>query len=119
LRLLAGVAALALGATPALAQPTNNSDNQEPWRSPVQGAPTSKPHVTSSLEATGPAPQDAHQSRALAAAIFSRPAAAQRAADKASAANAPRITPADPKPEWLTDQGVRFGGEGVEVSRPF
>ena len=109
-----------MGAGQALAQATNQSDNPEPWRDPTQGGPALKPHATSSLDATRPSPQDEHQSRALAAAVFSRPAAAQRAADKASAANAPKITPADPKPEWLgTEQGPHFGGQGVEVNRPF
>ncbi|MBS0360452.1 MAG: hypothetical protein JSR98_03655 [Proteobacteria bacterium] len=122
-RLISGAVAAAaiawLGAGQALAQPTNNSDNREPWRNPAQGEPTPKPKATSSLAATQAAAQDDHQSRALAAAIFARPSAAQKAANKVSAANASKITPADPKPEWVNEQGVRFGGEGLEVSKPF
>ena len=102
----------------ALAQ-TTAGDAPEPWRNPAQGAPPARPHATSSLEATKPTATDQRQSRALAAAVFSRPAAAHRAAEKASAAAAPPIPPTDPKPEWLGEPGVRLGGEGVQVSKPF
>lgn len=120
--LLLGVAVAGIvlaGAGAATSQASKNSDDQEPWNRPSV-APPPRPHATSSLGATDPTPQDERQSRALAAAVFSRPAAAQRAADKASAANAAKLAPADPKPEWLADPpGVRFGGEGLQLSKPF
>lgn len=116
---LAATAALALVAAGHAVAQSQNGD-PEPWHNPAQGAPPVKPHATSSLEATSkPAASEQHQSRALAAAVFSRPAAAQRAADKATAANIPPIPPTDPKPEWLGESGPRFGGEGVQVTKPF
>jgi hypothetical protein len=116
---LALAAVLGLAASSQAFAQATPSDDPEPWRNPSQGAPPAKPHATSSLEATKPTAADQRQSRALAAAVFSRPAAAHRAADKASAANTPPIPPTDPKPEWLGEQGVHFGGEGVQVSKPF
>lgn len=109
--------ALAAIALASSARAQTQTDDPEPWRSP-QG-PAAKPRATSSLNATKPTAADQHQSRMLAGAIFAKPGAAQRAADKAAAANTPPIPPTDPKREWLAEPGVRLGGEGLQVSKPF
>ncbi len=99
----------------ALAQ--SKTDDPEPWRQPAPPPPI--PRATSSLDATKPTAAQQHQSRMLAGAIFAKPSAAQRAEDKVAAANAPAIPPTDPKKEWLAEPGIRLGGEGLQVSKPF
>lgn len=111
-------AAILLGAAAsAHAQLPKDSMAGEPWRAPSYTPPT--PHVTSSLDATKPPAPDQRQVRTLATALFAKPAAAQRAADKAAAAGEPSIPPAPPKAEWLQDDGLHHGGDGLEVSAPF
>jgi hypothetical protein len=92
----------------------------EPWHAPAQ-API-PPHATSSLDATTTTAATLTQqreTRTLATAVFAKPAAAQRAADKAAAAYEPPIAPAAPKAEWLAEDGVHFGGKGLELTTPF
>jgi hypothetical protein len=96
------------------------SDNVEPWHAPAQDP--IPPHATSSLDATTTTAATLTQqreTRTLATAVFAKPAAAQRAADKAAAAYAPPIAPAAPKAEWLTEDGIHFGGKGLELTTPF
>jgi hypothetical protein len=81
------------------------------------------PHATSSIDATTTTAATLTQqreSRTLATAVFAKPAAAQRAADKAAEAYEPPIAPAPPKTEWLSDDGVRLGGKrALTVTAPF
>lgn len=107
-------AATALAAAaPAAAQPI------EPWRTVTYEAAPNRAHVTSSEDATKPSASEQRQARTLAVAVFAKPAAAQRAAEKVDAANAPAIAPAEPKPEWLAKDGLQFGGKGMKVTTPF
>jgi hypothetical protein len=102
---------------------------QDQWRGPddiessraPEHAPL-PPHATSSLDATKTTAATLTQQREtrnLATAVFAKPAAAQRAGDKAAAAYAPPIAPAAPKPEWLAADGIHAGGKGLELSTPF
>jgi hypothetical protein len=96
-------------------------DNVESWHAPAQ--PPAPPHVTSSLDATTTTASTLTQqreSRTLATAVFAKPAAAQRAANKAAEAYEPAIPPAAPKSEWLTEEGVHFSGKSLlKLSAPF
>jgi hypothetical protein len=102
---------------------------QDQWRGPDDTAPLHAPenaplppHATSSLDATKTTAATLTQQREtrnLATAVFAKPAAAQRAADTAAAAYAPPIAPAAPKPEWVGEDGVHFGGKGLELTTPF
>jgi hypothetical protein len=109
------------GAAVAHAQDQQRAaDDVEPWHAPEHAPPA--PHATSSLDATKTTAATLTQqreTRTLATAVFAKPAAAQRAADKAAAAYEPPIAPAAPKPEWLTEDGVHFGGKGLELTTPF
>jgi len=68
--------------------------------------------------------KDADTARELTVAAFSRRAAApppggpaaQIAADSAKAKVA---APPEPKPEWLSKEGLQAGGKGVEIRTPF
>ena len=114
--LLAGAllsGALFFGASTAAAQVT------EPWRTPTDEPVASRAHVTSSEAATAPSPAEQRQAKALAVAVFAKPAAARKAAEKVAEANAPAIPPAEPKPEWVAKDGVGFGGKGMQVKTPF
>jgi hypothetical protein len=112
------VAVLA-SAGPALAQATNrDTEHVEPWRTPE--APAGKPKTaTSDTSATAPTPSEQREARKLATAIFAAPSAGQRAADKAAPPSAADVPPAQPKPEWLTPDGVQPGGAGLQVKAPF
>lgn len=111
-------AALLLTAATARAQgPPRDSDDVEPWRAPASEPATTR--ATSSLEATQATESDQRQARTLATAIFARPAAAQRAGDKVDAAHKPPVPPAQPRAEWLSDEGLHFGGRGLELTTPF
>ena len=55
---------------------------EEPYRSKI--APV-KPQVTSTLEATAPTAEETREAKALSTAVFAKPAAAARAADKVDA----------------------------------
>lgn len=107
-------------ASPALAQLTDPrvDERVEPWRGPA--APPGKPrNATSSVSATEPTAAEQRQARKLATAIFAAPAAGQRAADKAAPPAAAKVTPASPKAEWLADDKLGPGGEGLQVKTPF
>ena len=91
----------------------------EPWRSPSEQAAPDRTRVTSSEDASKASPNEQRLARDLAVAVFDKPAAAKRAADKATKANPIAITPADPKPEWLAKDGVQIGGGGMKVTTPF
>jgi hypothetical protein len=119
-------ALLAAMAGAAVADPPSPAAKDAYDTSHVPGEPSLaiKPPVTSDISATqgpGPAtPLEQRETRTLASAIFSKPGAAQKAADKASAANDPVIPPTDPKAEWFGDQqNVKVGGKGLLVTAPF
>jgi hypothetical protein len=107
-------------AVPALAQPGPDARLERqvgPW---TPAPPADKPrNATSSAEATEPTAAEQREARKLATAIFAAPSAGQRAADKAAPPSAANVPPAQPKPEWLADDGVHHGGEGLQVKAPF
>jgi hypothetical protein len=111
-------------AAPALAQPPDpvpRAERAEPWRVPA-GQPYTTPagnkaRVTSDVTATEPSPAEQKEARALAAAVFAKPAAAQRAVDKVAPDAAPDWAAVQPREEW-TDK-VAPGGRGVKVTAPF
>ncbi len=117
------LAAATLGAvSAAAAQPTESTaaPTQPPgFRTPLDEAhPTRKP-VTSGDSTPKPASvEEQRKEKALAVAVFDKPAAAKKAVEKIEDANAPAIPPAEPKPEW-TDKGFEPGGKGVIVKKPF
>lgn len=118
-RAIIAAAAIVVGAAAvARAQELpRDADDVEPWR---PAAHDSLPrHATSSIDATKATAADQRETRTLATAIFAKPGAAQRAADKAAAALKPPIPPAEPKAEWLAEDSVRFGGKGLELTAPF
>jgi hypothetical protein len=107
-------------AGPALAQAGDQrADTRvEPWSAPE--APPGKPRTaTSSTSATEPTPAEQREARKLATAIFAAPGAGQRAADKAAPPSTAKVPPAQPKAEWLAADGVRPGGDGLQVKTPF
>jgi len=117
------IAAATLGAvSTAAAQPTESAatPSQPPgFRTPLDEAAPNRTPVTSG--ATTPKPvsiEEQRKEKALAVAVFAKPAAAKKATDKIEDANAPPIPPAEPKPEW-TDKGFEAGGKGVIVKKPF
>ncbi|WP_372786235.1 hypothetical protein [Phenylobacterium sp.] len=105
---LAAAAALAIWALPALAQ--------------TSASPTSAP-------VADPGAKKAQEAHDLAQAAFAKPGArpasvppepTTAAAKIASeAAEAKAAAPVEPKPEWLSDEGVRLGGKGVQFKSPF
>ena len=113
--------AVMAAAGPALAQQPSEQrdpDHVETWRSPEP--PPGKPRTaTSSLSATAPTDAEQREARKLATAIFAAPAAGQRAADKAAPPSAANVPAAPPKPEWLAEDKVGPGGEGLQVKTPF
>jgi hypothetical protein len=113
--LIAAALAAPLGvlALPAAAQVT------EPWRTPTDEPVANRAHVTSGEDATKLSPAEQRAAKALAVAVFAKPAAAHRAVEKVEAAAAPAVPPAEPKPEWLAKDGVGLGGKGVQVKTPF
>ena len=109
-------AILAACALPAFAQvATYPADT---WRSPDAAPVAPRKPVTSSLEATDPTPAEQREARALAAALFARPAAAAQAADNAVPISQADATPVEPKPEWA-NKGLHFGGKGLLFKSPF
>lgn len=104
-------AMLTAGALPALAQ-------VETWRSPSAAVPP-RQNVTSSLEATAPSATEQREARALAAALFAKPGAAARAADKAVPVTQFDAAAVQPKPEWAARDGLQFGGKGLLFKSPF
>ena len=91
----------------------------EPWRAPVPPPPAPAAPATSTPAATAPAASEQHDARELATAVFSQPAAAERAAEQADAKSQPDYTAVQPKPEWSANDGVRVGGKGVQIKTPF
>jgi hypothetical protein len=117
---LALAVAVMAAAGPVLAQPSPDARLERqvgPW---TPAPPAEKPRTaTSSAEATEPTASEQREARKLATAIFAAPAAGQRAADKAAPPSTANVPPAQPKPEWLAEDGVRPGGEGLQVKAPF
>ena len=113
------VVVMAAAVGPALAQVTDprTDERVEPWRGPEP--PPGKPrNATSSTSATEPTAAEQREARKLATAIFAAPSAGQRAADKAAPPAAAKVPPAQPKAEWLADEKLGPGGEGVQVKTP-
>jgi hypothetical protein len=112
-------ALVAAGTMAAIAAPAAAQQAVEPWRTPIDETAPNRAHVTSSEAATAPSASEKRDAKALAVAVFAKPAAAQRAADKVETANTQVIAPSDPKPEWVAKDGVGFGGKGMKVTTPF
>ncbi len=111
LGLAAAAASVALGyAATAAAQITPSPLNDDP--------PPTPPKVTSTEAAQATAAEQ-RDARKLATAVFAKPAAAARAADKADAANQPDFNRIEPKPEWSAQSGPQISGKGVEIKTPF
>jgi hypothetical protein len=110
------VAAL-LAAWPASAQ-----EGIDPGRG-VDAATGAKPRTaTSDLSATTPVqtPAERREAKALTTAIFARPSAAAKAAEKIDAANQPDLSAVQPKPEWTPEKsGLGVGGKGIKLTAPF
>jgi hypothetical protein len=117
---LALAAVVMAAAAPALAQSDSlHADQQvEPWHTP-EGPPPKPRNATSDASATEPTAAEQREVRKMASAIFAKPGAAARAADKAAPPNNADIPPAEPKPEWLAKDPVGPGGAGVQVKSPF
>lgn len=116
------LAAAAAIAAPALAQTSPN--RAEPWRGPSDQPGTravdNRARVTSDETATQPTAAEQHEARALAAAVFAKPAAGQRAADNVAPVAAPDLAEAQPKTEWVDKTtGIVPGGRGLKVTKPF
>jgi hypothetical protein len=119
--LLAALMVLSL-AGPALGQPAP-TNRAETWRGPAE-TPGSSPSanrakVTSDETATQPTAAEQRKARALAAAIFAKPAAAQRAAENAAPEPEPEWAAQQPRAEWTDKSGVAPGGRGVKATTPF
>jgi hypothetical protein len=112
LRIVAALAAV-MAAAPAAAQVF------EAHRTPTDEGAPNRTKVTSGPDAAKPSHSEQREARALAVAVFAKPAAAQRAAEKVAEASAPAIAPAEPKPEWVAKDGVQLGGKGMKVTAPF
>ena len=109
-------ATLVLWAAPVRAQ-----EEVEPWRSPTTDGVIKPRNATSDLSATKPVatPSERREAHALTTAIFAKPGAAARAAEKVDAANQPDLSLTPPRPEWTEDKGLAAGGRGVEIKTPF
>jgi len=115
--LLIAIGALGLAAGSARAQSVD-----EPMRGPEPELVTKPRTATSSLEATAPVatPAERRQARTLTTAVFGRPAAAARAAEKVDEALQPDLSAVQPKPEWTEQKGgVGLGGKGMTITAPF
>jgi hypothetical protein len=115
------VAAATLGAVSVAAQvPQSAMPTQPPgFRTPTdEAAPNRKPVTSGDSTAKPASPAEQREAKALAVAVFAKPAAAKKAAEKVEDANAPAIAPAEPKPEWV-DKGLQVGGKGLQVTKPF
>ena len=117
-RAAAIVLLLLVVAAPAAAQP-----QEEPWRPPIDPSSqvtANRDRTTSGPAATAPSPAEQREARVLAGAVFAKPAAAERAADKAAPVVEPDLGQVQPKPEWTSQSGgVGIGGKGVQVKTPF
>lgn len=106
-----GVAAMLLLSTaPAHAQ-------IDPGR-PLPDAPPPRTSANSTLAGNVASPEERRETRTLAAAVFAKPAAATRAADKASAAVQPDLSAVQPKENWA-NSGPHIHKKGVQVTAPF
>jgi hypothetical protein len=108
-------------AAPAAAQvPQSAMPTQPPgFRTPIdEAAPNRKPVTSGEPTARPASPAEQREAKALAVAVFAKPAAAKKAVEKVEDANAPPIAPAEPKPEWV-DKGLQVGGKGLQVTKPF
>jgi hypothetical protein len=123
---LALAAAVLAAASPALAQqhsaeppgqPTD-PDHVEAWHNPP-ATPAKPRNATSDISATEPTASEQREARKLATAIFAAPSAGQRAADKAAPPAVANVPPGQPKAEWLADEKVGPGGQGLQVKAPF
>jgi hypothetical protein len=117
--LVALVAAVAMTAGgPAAAQSAQPA--QPPaHRTPIDEAPPNRSPVTSGERVAKPASAaDQREAKALATAVFGKPAAAHKAAKKAEVDTPLPVAPIEPKPEWA-DKGLRPGGKGVKATKPF
>jgi len=112
MRNLAAIALVAAVGFPAAAQ-------VGPAPDPTAQSLANRARVTSSITATAPTPAEQREARSLVTAIFAKPAAAQRAADKAAPQTPPNLE-TSPKPEWTTSRnGLGLGGKGVQFKAPF
>jgi hypothetical protein len=110
---LAAAATLAACALPAVAQVAGPG-------APAAEVPLPVAHATSSLEVTAATPAEQRETRLLATAVFTTPAAAAHAAEKAAAAIQPDLTPAvHLKPEWSAGKRPLVGGRGMKLTAPF
>src|SRR3982751_1802565 len=96
-------------ASQAAAQPYGQTESRaEPWRAPVDQPGThaaeNRAHTTSRPAASAPPPPEQREARALAGAVFAKPAAAHRAAEKAAPPQDPELAAVQPKPEWSDDK---------------
>ena len=116
------VAAATLGAVSVAAAqvPQSAMPTQPPgFRTPTdEAAPNRKPVTSGDATARPVSPAEQREAKALAVAVFAKPAAAKKAVEKVEDANAPAIAPAEPKPEWV-DKGLQVGGKGLQVTKPF
>jgi hypothetical protein len=117
------LAIFAMGAsTPAWSQAAPNY-RAEPWRGPADlpgtKAGDNRARVTSDEAATQPTPAEQNEARALAAAVFAKPAAAKLAADNVAPAAAPDWSTVTPRAEWTSPPGFAPGGKGVKITSPF
>ena len=88
-------------------------------RTPIDEAPPNRSQVTSGKRVAKPAsPAEQREAKALATAVFDKPAAAHKAGKKAEAANPLPVHPVEPKAEWR-DKGLQPGGKGLKATKPF
>ncbi len=98
--------------------PSALAQQPDPRQPTPQFDPPKPRNATSDLDATAPSPQEQRETRSLAAAVFAKPAAAARAADKAAPPQ-PDLNIVQAKPEWSTKEGLQVGDKGVEFKSPF
>jgi len=124
LRLVSCLALVALlGAGPGRAQQPTGPSRAEPWRGPSDQPGTqpsdNRARITSGEAATQPSAAELREARALAAAIFAKPAAAQRAADNTGPPPPPDWAAVQPRAEWTDKAEVAPGGRGMKLTAPF
>jgi len=114
------------GAAPAFAQPPPApppEEHAEPWRGPTDQpgmkAAENRARVTSDVAAAGPSASEQKEARALAAAVFAKPAAGQRAADKVGPDATPEWAVPPPRSEATEKAEIAPGGRGVKLTKPF
>jgi hypothetical protein len=104
------------------AWPASAQDVVDPGRG-ADAALGAKPRTaTSDLAATTPVatPTERRETRALTAAIFAKPGAAAKAAEKVDAANQPDLSAVQPKPLWTEEKnGLGVDGKSIKLTEPF